>query len=273
MKPFFILICTTASLVANFDVQTSWFQNSLIDAEGTPPQPDVIDQTITGDPLSQYEETYQRTAEREGNGGFSLSSLDYQMTSESSPQGMVEAYEYQSSANTFSFITGNLASTVSYNYSTSTVFTTNESFSFESVLFSDGGQIQDFSLFVDDVLLWSGLNGFSGPLIPDVGGSPSDIVAIYGESTDFQVEVLGVSAGPSSGGVRFVEVNVDFGESEPEHEFEIMFDWLRTTSDSTGGGVAFFDYDLQLATVPEPSSEFLIVFSFLAALVLRRNHA
>ncbi len=273
MKQLIILICTATSLAANFDVQTSWLRNSSIDSAGTALQPDTVDQSITGDPLSQYDEDYRETAAREDNGDFSFSTLEYQISSTSSPTGTVGSYNYASSTDTFFQISGSGTSTLTYSYATSSVFTTSESFLLDSTLFTIGGVTQNFSLFVDDILLWSGLSGFSAIPVPDEGGGSGEIAALYGKDTGFELDVLGFGANPTSGGLRGLQINAAFDESEPEHKFEIRFDWSRTDTTGSGGGIALFAYDLDLAAVPEPSAQFLIIFSLLAALGIRRHRS
>jgi len=268
MRYIFVILFPVSGLFGAFDVQTSWIRSSLVEATGSETTPDNIDQTITGDPATTYSEIYEKNIERDDSGILNYANLSYQINSTQSPQGMVAGYTFTSDASTFGTLLNQTGARTEFHYSTTTKFSASESFTLTTTLVSYG-QINDFSLWVDGMLMWSALSGFPVSPTPDVSDGA---LRIYGQNSDFELQVTGVGANPSSsGGVRFFELTGLFGDTEPAHDVEVRFDWSQIATESGSTGVGLFEYDLDLVTVPEPSAVFIPFLSMLLLFIRRHQ--
>lgn len=251
MKYFVLLLLSASFLFAAFDVQTTWIHSSLVEATGTETTPDNVDQTVIGNAATTYSETYEKNVTRDDSGILNSANLSYQVNSTQSPQGMADGYTFTSDASSFGTLLNQTGARTEFHYSTSTAFSASESFTLTTTLVSYG-QLNDFSLWVDGALWWSAISGFAPTPAPDVNEDP---FRVYGLGSDFEVQILGFGENPSTvGGLRSIELAGLLDDLEPAHDFEVRFDWSQIATESGNTGVSFFEYDLDLATVPEAST-------------------
>lgn len=257
----------TLSANAAFDVQSSWFRSSQVEAAGSALSPDDISQDISGDPQSSYTETYTKSVISNDAGSLNSAYLAYTLSADSSPQGVVSSFSFNADATVFSQLSGTENGSANFTLSTATEFTTSSTFTLEAVLLQTSALVNDFSLWVDDVQYWSVSDGFLLPA--DVGGTEGT-VTVYGQGSDFEMTFYALENGASSG-LYGLGLDVIYGGAEPSHKFEVRSNW-----DALEDASSFVDFsldfspDLQFSVVPEVS-QFWLPGSVLVAISLTRK--
>ncbi len=270
MKLILSFIVSTSSLWGAFDVQTSWLRASSASATGTPLAPDEISQVTTGDPATVYSESYSKVVRSEDTGITNIAIIDYDLNTNSSGQGLLNSYSFDTELEVISLVSNANAST-NFNFSSSIEFTTNTSFGLEALMLNQYGEINDFSLWVDDTLLWSNLAGYQST--PDIGGNMSGF-AQYGLGSDFEITTYIIGGGSATNSLTVLGLEVLFGDSEPTHKFEVRTEW-----EAAEGNVSLFDYafdvapDLEFSVVPEVSQFWLPAAIFICIAGTRRRTA
>jgi hypothetical protein len=264
LKALLFLFLGTTHVSASFDLQHSWLRELIVEAEGVVAEPPIHrSQTITGDPESIYSETYEESKFGFGHEGMNLASLRFSLGTRSSETGVVEAFTFESEilAETFE----RREASADLTFESVVNFRTNTSFSLLAALLNSIGGLDEFSLWVDDTLLWSfdsGIHPFdnSDPLSTRKfndswsGTGPDFIVAM---ETPRYNERLGSS----------VRLNVIFDPNASLHNFEVRTAWSAAQNGSSSANYVF---SLQ-AQVPECSQLSVYLLALAAPLLMRRR--